>query len=239
MADIANVPGPAGLTLNEWLRARATGLVGIADPRNAAWLFDDFLESAASLTQPLGWLPANVGTGAGLMAITDEGGGVHQISTGATAASSVVSINDSAQIRNAATAPWYCATRQKITTAVTAASVAAGGLGDLAATKSIAAGFVGPLNAANFVFQYDGLEPAGSIINSGVAVDTAYHVFEMWCLGDSKIHCAIDYGPDLGGVAMAAAAAGSYNGYRVVRNGADAVARTMRSDWLAIMCQRT
>lgn len=223
--------------LDEFLRSRAASLIGIgSDFKNVDFFMDDLDRCTGGV--PVGWTASIAGTGAGAVNLTDEGGGVHQATTGATAASHAYYVGGAPLIRAVGTVPWYHACRFKITTAVTAQSQLYCGLRDVTTTKTLAPGFWGALNAANFVVQYDGNE-AGSIINLGVAVDTAYHVFEMWGLGDSKLHAAIDYGPDLGGVTMSAAPANACELTRRVFNGTDAVARTMRLDWVSVMARRT
>jgi hypothetical protein len=230
------------LSMPDFMLARAISLIGgaIGDPKNVAWVFDDFLECASSPTIPLGWNFSQAGSGAGdLRGVTDEGGGVYQQTTGATAASFALAQTEAPAIRNAGTVPWYFAVRAKITTAVTPQTILWGGLVNTnAGTISIAAGFFGALHATNFVVQYDGNE-AGSFVNLGVAADTAFHVFEMWSTGDGKLHCAIDFGPDLGNVTMSAAPATSMAPRMIARNGTDAVARIRRTDWVAVMCKRT
>jgi hypothetical protein len=180
-----------------------------------------------------------VGTGAGAQqAITDEGGGWHQLTTGATAASAAFALLNSPAARTGGTVPWYCAHRSKLTTAVTAQTKAWAGLQDASFGPTIGAGFFGNLHATNFSVQYDGNE-AGSFVSLGVAADTAAHTFELWTTGDSKLHCTIDFGADLCNVTMASAPTNAMSGARYARNGTDAIARTVRIDWFACMFKRS
>jgi hypothetical protein len=238
----AHVAGKGlSLALPDFILQRAISLVGgpMGDPRNVAPFFDDFWGSVVGNPISPGWRqPAPAGTGAGSFVVAGGAGGVHQLTTGATAASSISNVTDSPAIFTVSGAPWYCAHRSKITTAVDAQAIVYGGLQNSAANKTLAAGFFGALSAANFVVQYDGNE-AGSFVDLGVAVDTAFHIFEMWGVGDGKIHCAIDYGADKGGAAMAAAPADYCYAIRMIKNGATAAARTVVGDWFAMVAKRT
>jgi hypothetical protein len=226
------------LSLADWLPYRAQLLIGVgSDYRNNGFLLDD-LNQAATANIPDGWVEQLIGSGASALNIQTEGGGVSQLSTGTTAASNANHTTKSPIHRAVGTVPFYQAVRLKITTAVTAQSTIYAGLLDVAATKTIAAGFFGALNPTNFVVQYDGIG-TGSVINTGVAVDNAWHVFETWGIGDGKLHAAVDFGADVGGVTMASAPAGSCHIARVVTNGTDAVARTALFDYVAAFYRRT
>jgi hypothetical protein len=234
---------PTVRTTADFVQRRALAKIGrsVGSVQNVAWIFDDLLTNNSSPTIPGGWNVSFSGTGAGDMrGVTDEGGGYYQQTTGATAASFALAQAESPCIRNAGTSPWYFATRSKLTTAVTAQTTAWGGLVNTnAGTISIAAGFFGALHATNFVVQYDGNE-AGSFVNLGVAADTASHIIEMWSNGDAKLHCSFDFSAaDLCNVTMSLAPTTSMAPRMIARNGTDAVARTRRTDWVAMMCKRT
>lgn len=227
-------------SIDEYLRSRAASLIGsLGGPQFANYFFDDLSSNINNTGLATGWqwTPTNSGN---LAWPNDEAGGVQEVVTGGTAASRGQNKTLSPFVRAGGTVSWYCAFRSKLTTGVTAQTKALCGLVNAAANATIAAGFFGALNASNFVAQYDGNE-AGSSIDLGVAVDTAYHVFELWCLGDSKLHCAIDFGADkaaAGGTTMASAPTDALNGIRAIQNGTDAVGRTMRNDWFAMLAKR-
>lgn len=246
MAPIGYDPPIYGET-GSFLLARALGLIGVSDPRNLAWLFDDMLEASASTTSPMGWVATGSGSFSNaLIGITDESGGVSQQDTGATAGSNNAHVGASPLILAVATNPWYVAFRTKVTTAVSAAQTKLfTSIRNAAATKTIGAGVfsqsIAGAASTKYVFQYDGSE-AGSAIDTGVVFDTAYHVFEMWGLGTAdggKLHAAMDFGPDLGGVTMASAPTDSMHAYRNANNGTDNVSRAFRTDWFACLSKRS
>lgn len=231
---------PPVRTTELYIQRRAISKIGsaIGSAVNVAWYFDDFFGNVNNVGLANGWAFTPTGSGNLSLQLNDEGGGVQQTTSGSTAASRGSNQTVSPAIRAAGTVAWYVAHRTKITAAVTAQTKAYSGLLNAAATGTIVSGILGNLSAANFVVQYDGNE-AGSFVSLAVAVDTNYHVFEVWCLGDVKLHCDIDFGADLcAGVAMASAPTDALNGIRVVANGTDAVTRNMRDDWFAIMAKR-
>jgi hypothetical protein len=233
---------PPVRTMDAFIQRRAISKIGgsIGGASVVAWFWDDFQWQGASQAVAMGWSQQLVGTGAGATLLNDEGGGVHQLTTGATAASSATAFTNPPLVRNVSTTPFYFATRIKLTTAITAQTIAVSGLiNAVLGTKTIAVGAVGALSAVNFVLQYDGLVPAGSFASFGVALDTNFHTFEVWAVGDGKLHFAIDFGSDLGPVTQAAAPTDSCSPTRQVLNGTDAVTRTIRFDWVAVLSKRT
>lgn len=230
-------------TTEAFMQVRALSKIGsaIGGPQNVAWFFDDFIGNQNSTALPAFWNTSNTGSATdALQSLNDEGGGVVQVTTGATANSRADRLMNSPMVRNPQTTAWYLAFRQKITTAVTAQTRIYTGILDASVGSiNIAAGFFGSLSAANFVVQYDGGE-TGSFVDLAVAVDTAYHTFEMWGgTGDNKLHCSIDLSSvDKCNVTLLAAPTISMSGRREAFNGTDAVARTVRHDWFAIMAKR-
>lgn len=234
---------PSVRTADQLIQRRALAKIGraLVTPANGAWWWEDFNGTTSGATGvPTNWRVVLVGTGATSYALTDEAGGVIQMASGATAASSVNEFTDSPMVRATGTGVWYMAHRSKITTAVTAATVAYVGLFNAGSTRTLTSGFFGGLNATNFVVQYDGNE-SGSSVNLGVAVDTAYHIFEEWGVGDGKLHCSIDLSSTdvCAGLTMASPATDSHSVIRTVKNGADAVNRAIRTDWIAILAKRS
>jgi hypothetical protein len=235
---------PSIRTTELYIQRRAIGKIGsaIGGPQNVAWLWDDFTGNQNSTALPAFWNSSNTGSAAdSLQGIGDEGGGVQQITTGATAASRADRLTNAPMVQNANTKPWYFAVRMKITTAVTAQTKLYAGLLDASVgAQAITAGFHGSLHATNLVVQYDGSE-AGSIVNLGVAADTAFHVYEVWGRGDSKLHCSIDLSSTdiCAGVTMATGITTSGSLRREAVNGTDAVARSVRFDYIALMAKRS
>jgi hypothetical protein len=230
--------------MGPWLKLRAAQLLGSAlgDPRNMGWIFDDMAEAGVNANVPAGWISSGSGSAASVMtAITDEGGGVSEVQTGATAGSAVTHASSSPLIANVTTAPWYAAYRFKVTTAVSGTQTKMfASLRNAAGNKTIGAGVYGPIGGAaatKFVFQYDGNE-AGSVVDTGIVFDTAYHIYEMWGIGSTTLFTAMDLIP-LASVVMAAAPTDSMQGYRGGNNGADNLARTSRTDWFGCYFKRS
>lgn len=223
----------------EYWKRRAVAFTGLALP-NIPWEFDDMFGNWGNNTAPIGWEQTGVvGSGVGSVALTDESGGVAQLSTGATAASVIVNRKDGASIKRIDQNAWYLAVRIKLTTAVTANTKLYSGMIDMAGTKTVAPGFFGALSATNFVVQYDGNE-AGSILNTGVAVDTNWHIFEVYTniASLTTIRMRFDSGSEVSAV-MSAAPTQSMMLYRAAYNGGDAVNRAIRTDWMAATVART
>jgi hypothetical protein len=238
---MATVVGPTqvkGPTAGPFLERRAYSLLGSGDVTGLSWQFDDML-AGSNTTVPVGWIAALTGTGVDIFsAINDEGSGVSQQSTGATAAGQSTHQTRSPIFRAVGTAAGYFCYRLKVTSAITAQTKAYGGVINVAGNKTIAAGVFGANSTTNFVFQYDGVE-TGTFVSTGVAIDTAYHVYELWFTGDGKLHGAIDFGPDLINATMASAPTDTCTPLRTVANGTDNVARIMRTDYFGSFAART
>jgi hypothetical protein len=231
------------LRLEDYLIQQAVSRLGgsMVDPRNAAWFFDDFLATGNTTNLAVNWNSTyTLGAAPAAQSISDEGGGVQQITVAAAAGSRASNFLNGPAVANANTKPWYCVFRKKLTTAFVAASKSYAGIFEAnGGGNAITAGFHGTLHATNFVAQYDGAE-SGNIINLGVAADTAYHVFEIWGIGDGKLHAAIDFGPDLGGVALnAGLMITAANGRRESVDSAGVAVRTVRYDYYGLMCKRS
>ncbi len=235
---------PSVRTTELYIQRRAIGKIGsaIGGPQNVAWFWDDFTGNINSTALAEHWNATNTGTAAdSLQGLSDEGGGVQQITTGATAASRATRFTNAPMVANANTKAWYYAVRMKITTAVTAQTKLYSGLYEAAVGgNAITIGFHGSLHATNFVAQYDGSE-SGTAISLAVAADTSYHILEMWGRADTKLHCAIDLGTDIcaGATLNGTLMITSASLRREAVNGTDAVARSARYDWVALMAKRS
>lgn len=242
----AHVYGKPALSISDVLISQATSRLGglpDPDPKNVSWFFDDLIGSNGnSSSLAANWNLAVVGSGAATQLIVDEGGGVHQLATGATGASSAAADTLAPMIRRVDNQAWWMAFRMKVTTAIDAAAKVYCGVSDIpgGGTKSIAIGVFGANSTVNFVLQYDGNE-AGSFVSTGVAIDTSFHVFEVWTTGDGKLHMAVDFGADItpSGTAMVAATTNAVSLRRSAQNGATAAARTSRVDWAACISKRS
>lgn len=219
--------------------ALAASRLGISPTdKNFAFDFDEF-NKATSTTVQTSWSNSATGTGALATRISGSAGGVHQATTGATAASSMEILGTSILASDVTTKKWHMAWRQKVTTAITAQTRAVSGFANIAFTKTITAGVFGPADTVNFRMQYDATYlAAGSTLDLGVPIDLAYHVFEIYCKGDSKIYARVDEGPELSVTPAANPSDGCYL-FGGIINGTDAVARIIERDFVASAFPRT
>lgn len=223
------MPGPAGIYL-----ARGQGFTGLPNDPALSWWFDDLTGIDNAQTAP--WTQFNSGSGARLANVPATSGGVVRISTGATGASISSASTTAGAVQSEATTKWYVATRFRVITAVDAVAFALAGLINFANTKSLALGVIGALSAANFIVQYDG-NFAGSFVSLGVAIDTNFHVFEMYSLGDSVIRARIDGGAEVSAVQSAAPTDSLFQNFQV-RNQGTAANRALEMDWFLSMTAR-
>lgn len=228
--DAAGSSSPTLLTEREVYTDRGSTLLGLRAGQLAAlWEEIEASTNGASIT---GWQTTRTGSG-GSTAQAAVSGGIISLSTGATANSTEEHFSQDSAVAAVRTTKWYMATRFRLPSAVDAQAKLGAGLRSGAAT--VAVGFFGSIDAVNFRAQFDGnFDTSG--VDLGVAKDGAFHVFEMWCIGDSVLRCRIDGGPTLTGNM----AANVNNAYRIVtaRNGTTAASRTNDFDWMLVLTQR-
>lgn len=224
----------------EYYMSLAMSRCGVASGDKAfGFGFEDFDSTASTVITPRRFNGA-AGSGAMSTRVANSKGGIVQITTGATAGSLLDMHAYEALIDNLTTQKWWIGHRQAVTTAVTAATTAASGAENVAGTKTIVAGVMGNGGGAatNFSLQYDG-SFATSFLDLGVAIDTAFHLFEIYSKGESnnKIYVRVDEGSEL---SVTAASSPTDSVYLVSRmaNGGDAVARTMQIDFSACLFPR-
>jgi hypothetical protein len=70
-----------------------------------------------------------------------------------------------------------------------------------------------------------------------VALDTAYHVFELWGLADNKLYARIDGGATVS--VTIASPADSMAFAMIARNGTTAADRELDTDWMLVMGERS
>jgi len=229
----SNTGGGAGPSSS--LLARGLAFSGLSGSDDTAQFFDDYL-LGASATVLTGWQQQLNNAAAIAMVVTNGAGGLYTANTGATA-NTICDVNTTpSAVTNTSTAKWYIAFRQKITTTPDANTRALSGLLNTGSTKSVTAGFNGPQSATNFIVQYDGAF-TGSFIDFGVAVDTAFHVFEIYCNGDTRVRGRIDKGAEVSAV-QAAPGTGEHAFYNSLRNGATAATQTVVRDWFSALTPR-
>lgn len=231
-ADIDNFPstrkalgdiGPQAI-----YRARALAALGLSplDPMVGEF-FEDFIIHATTLS---GWVPFGSGSSAFVSQVPASSDGVVRLTTGATAASVSSMSTSPGQVSNVTTSRWYHASRFRIPTTPDANSVVVAGLLNFANTKSLLYGFIGALNPTQFILQYDG-NFAGSSLTFGAAVDTAFHIFEMYGVGSTVLKAQMDGASAIQVTQAAAPADSCFNNFQV-RNGATAADQRIEIDWM-------
>lgn len=219
-----------------YYRALAISRLGLtAGDKAYGFFFDDF-DRAGSATAPTGWALSNTGSAAYASQIAGGKGGQARASTGATAGSFAQSFQEAFLISAIGTQKWWTGNMFAVSTAITAQSDASRGLINTASNKSILAGVWGPSSIVNFRLQYDGIA-TGTFLDLGVAIDTAYHLFEIYCKGDAKLYARVDEGVELS-VTPASNPADSLQLFARVGNGTDAVNRSMDTDFTACLYPR-
>jgi hypothetical protein len=212
-------------------RARAKLLAALPD--DAAYIWHDFAEASSNSVLAGRMVVQNGGSGQFITPIAGSRGGTGKFSTGATAGSFTGGHSNSAFTGTRRTTKYYLAARMRVLTAVDAQARLALGLYDPAQTSpSSMFGVFGTAfggSNANFVLQYDG-DRGGSFVDLGKPIDTAYHIFELYNLGDSVIRCRVD-----GGTEFSATLTGDdtlvQDFFAWISNGTTAADRSLEVDW--------
>lgn len=205
---------------------------------DTAYHWEDFTSFTTGLGPGLPWQQGVAGTGASSAPfVAGYRGGIHRITSGATAASIYNFYSNQSVVAHQGTDRWYVAWRFKVQTAITAQTIAAVGIWGPQANPTVTVGVYGSSSTVNFVLQYDGSR-AGTFVSTGKAIDTNFHIVEMWVQGDSKIHASMDGGTDIGPATQASAANDQYCLYATVGNGTDAVTRNVDLDWGLLVAAR-
>lgn len=236
MAVLATAYGPAPVgfagALGVYL-ARGMMLSGLPNDSSLGWMFDDFIQEGLTLS---GWNPFVSNSGALATVVAGSGSGIIRLSTGATANSIAAESTTPGAVSNVSTARWYHASRFRITTTPDANTIAAAGLLNLANSKSLLCGFNGSLNPTQFALQTDG-NFTGTSTTFGVAVDTAFHVFEMYGQGSAVARARLDGGAEISMTQVSAPADALFTSFQV-RNGATAANQVLEMDWVLTMGAR-
>ncbi len=228
MSAYINIPGP-GTALSTYL-LRAINQAGITDP---AYWFDDFTQGAtqAGPNQYISYAT----NGTHDIMVAGMAGGICRESTTGTLGSQVGFNGAGTIASDLKTGRWYQAHRMAVPTAVDAQCNAAIGQYNQASTLSIMGGVFGANSTGFYSFQYDG-DRAGSFITSAVAVNTAFHIFEMWGVGDNILHARIDNGAEQ--TATLTSAVTSTHIFTNTKNGTTAANRIMDIDWFLFVGTR-
>lgn len=222
-----------------YYKALAISRLGLtAGDKAYGFHWHDF-DTAQTSSQPLGWQVAAVGTGTAAIRVAGGKGGLVRIAAGATNGGILNMFSNASLVAAISTDKWWFGVRQAVKTAITAQTVASSGLYDFSA-KTVHIGVfgtsVGGGGTTSFTLQYDG-DRAGTFVSTGVAIDTAMHVFEVYCKGDSKIYYRTDEGNEAS-VTPAAASALAQMLFCTVANGSDNVDRQMDLDFVACLYPR-
>lgn len=194
--------------------------------------FNDFTAATAAAVSLPGWALTVAGSGASTTSLANGKGGVVKLSTGATGSSAALQQRYGMQLGRMAVDKWFAAMRFKLDTTVNNLGKAMMFFVDIAGTKTLAMGAVGPLNSTNFVVQYDGDTDAGSVLDLAVALDTSWHVIEMWAAASTTIKARIDGGTTISATMASASASAIDNQKLWVSNGATTADRAMTVDWV-------
>jgi hypothetical protein len=209
--------------------ARASLVSGIS-PSLLTCFREDWGPTAAA-----GYADALVGSGAvATSATTSDVGGILSQTTGATASSRARRHVPAFLFPRPDTGRFYLAVRVSVPTAVDAATIAEVGVFDNGGTNTIAAGICGSTSTTNYVVNYDGLggSCAGTRVSTGVLINAQQHEWEIWGVGDGKIHFALDLSEVVGSpFTMATPGTLSNRPMFDVQNGTTAAARTQNLDW--------
>ena len=180
------------------------------------------------------WYVTSVtGTGAVTISTTTDGG-VATATSGATGGgvAQIHAAGNPSHVSNMTTKRWYHQARMKVTTAIDASAYVAVALNPAAFGGVNCSSYMGTLgNVSTANFAYELFNTSGVSITTGslgVAVDTAYHLFEQWS-DTTNIRMAVD-----GVTTVTIAVPGSFTGPTALAtyctNGATAAARTMDID---------
>lgn len=159
-------------------------------------------------------------------------GGRSDVSSGATANSFYILATQPTLFGPPASNRLYFGARVAVTTAIDAQTFAITGLQVSGFGADVAIGVCGSNSTTNFVLQYDSLDCLGTFLSTGQAINTSFHVFELWTVADGKYHAAVD-GIEISGspVTPASPPATQLKMMADVRNGTTATNRNMQIDW--------
>jgi hypothetical protein len=236
--DPAIAYGPSGDrgTKQRYLR-RGIQLCGIA-AADAAHSYYEFDFTAA--IAPPGWSSAVGGSGTHTRILSGTRGANVQYSTGATANSTTSVYTETNLLSNGATQRYHYAARFALVSAIDNATRFSLGLYGTAGGNSAVIGVAGPADATNFRMSYDGTYSgtgSPSTVDTGVAIDQAYHVAELYHQGDGILRGRIDGGAEFSATMTEAIADLAF--IIDIRNGATASARSVWMDWVSCVYQRT
>jgi hypothetical protein len=176
--------------------SRAVALAGV-NKVSAQWFYDPMITSVAPIigANAPPWISnrtAVIGTTVGLAVQ----GGVQRLSVTGAAGAGFSAIENNANgacmFTGFGTSKWYFCTRARSTTGVTATEGAYSGITDGAGAIQLRVGLNGRASTAFWTLAHGAFNAVAASVISTVAVDTNFHDFEMWCVGNGNINWAID-----------------------------------------------
>lgn len=222
---------------SEYYKARAAKLLGINPVKDYSWSFDPLMLSNTGLgLDPVGYTFGTTNGGTRSMFFAGGNGGVVRNKTNATANAVSEHYTQTNIIGVANTSVWYVVVKGTITTTPDAQTTATWGLFPFTGLNCIGVGVWGNSSTVNFGFMHDGsIATAGGTFKSlGVAIDTAAHVFELYCLGDGVLRARIDEGAE-----VSEAMTLTHQDlciFRTVRNKTTAADQTILTNFVGHMC---
>jgi hypothetical protein len=234
LADQSALLGAAGLS-GDFYTYCDKATVCLATTNLWHW-WDDFDETAAGSTGPLGWVQdANNATFATFNTGSTESGGI-EYSTIPAIATSRANLYIKAQLFSVGNKDLYVAVKQKCTTALGTNQIFGMSITDTSlVANSFGMGFMNSLNPNNFIVAYGGSWLTGGVttaIDLGVAKDTAYHVWEIWTRG-TDLFARLDGGGTFTAVGVAGGWGTKSAGVlSVLVNGAAGAAMGRETSWI-------
>jgi hypothetical protein len=230
-----NKGGGGGSPGAAYYLALAASRIGISSTdKNFGFIFEDF-DKSSSLTAANGWINGVTGSASLSARVASTKGGVVQLTTSGSAGDRIDITSLEILVSALGTDKWWFAGRFKLTTAPFAGQTqAAVGLFNSTGNSISIGEFAGNVN---YRLQYDGALPAGSFLDMGVAVDTAFHVGEFYSKGDNKLYTRFDEGSELNVTPSSNPTTGMYM-ICSVGNGTNAAVQTNQVDFVSCLYPR-
>lgn len=204
--------------------------------QDSAFLWQDFMSDTTALAAGNEWLAGLVGS-ASVTSPSGLRGGIFRFSTGATA-NSLVNYRSGGNIINGPRAErWAQIWRCRVQTAIDAQTIAAVGIWGETGNLTAAFGVFGAQSTVNFQLQFDGTLNT-TFVSTGLAIDTNFHVIELYGRSDNIIRLKIDGGAEISGTASVLGA-DQYNPYATIRNGTTATNRNLDCDYSLTIAGRS